>query len=392
MRHRTLTAVALALGAALLLTVAPLRAADPVEIDVLLPMTGTFSFGGQATIGTLTAIEALVNRTGGIRGRPLHFVVHDDQSNPATAVQLMSDAIAKKPAVVLGPSLGATCLATAPLSKSGPVQYCFSPVVHPPPGSFVFSGNISTQAYAVVFYRYFKTRGIKSFALIASTDASGQDADNEFEHQLALPENSGLTMVAHEHFNVSDISVAAQMSRIKAAAPQAVICYAAGTPFGTLLRGVQQAGIDVPIFTGSANMTLAEMKQFGDALPKELYFPGFGVLANVSRNPKEKAAQDRFLAAEKQAGITPDGLTLASWDPTFIVIDALRTIGPTATAEQIRAYIANLHDYVGVFGAYDFRDGSQRGLAADNLVVERWDPQKNGWIAASDFGGGPLKR
>ena len=391
MRQRTLAALALAVLASVLWS-APLRAADPYDIDVLLPMTGSFSFAGQSAVSGLALIEAIVNRTGGIRGRPVHFVLHDDQSNPATAVALMSEAVAKKPAIILGPMLGATCSAVAPLAKNGPVEYCFSPAVHPASGSYSFTGSISTQAYAIAFYRYFKSHGYTSFAMIASTDASGQDADAEFEHELTLPENAGLTMVAHEHFNGNDISVAAQMARIKAAAPQAVICYAAGTPFGTLLRGVQQAGIDLPIFTGAANQSLAEMKQFADVLPKELYFPGAAVLAGVARNAKTKAAQDRFIAAEKATGIAPDGLTLAAWDPPFIAVDALRAVGPTATSEQLRRYIAGLHDYVGALGEYDFRDGSQRGLTADNIVVERWDPAKTGWVAASDFGGGPLKK
>jgi branched-chain amino acid transport system substrate-binding protein len=124
----------------------------------------------------------------------------------------------------------------APLVTSGPVQYCLSPAIHPKAGSFTFTSNVSTSDYAIAFYRYFKTQNWKRIALITSTDASGQDADEGFEAALNLPEfkTSGLSLVSHEHFNVTDISVSAQIARMRATNPQVVIAYSPGTPFGTL--------------------------------------------------------------------------------------------------------------------------------------------------------------
>jgi len=111
----------------------------------------------------------------------------------------------------------------------------------------------------------------------------------------------------------------------------------------------------------------------------------------VYRNRNEKAAQDRAVALMRAAGIQPDALTVSVFDPAYILIDALRALGTDATSEQVRAYIANMHGYFGVYGEYDFRDGSQRGLGADDVVIERWDPDKSVFIALSDFGGVPFE-
>jgi hypothetical protein len=81
---------------------------------------------------------------GGIAGRPVKFIYHDDQSNPQTAVQLATQVVAGRPAVVLGSSLVASCRAVGPLMQNGPVNYCFSPGFHPDPGGYVFSSSIST--------------------------------------------------------------------------------------------------------------------------------------------------------------------------------------------------------------------------------------------------------
>ena len=292
---------ALVLVCSALFTIAgPAPAAEPLVIDFIIPLTGQAGLGGQTTAKTLGAIEDIVNKSGGIHGRPVRFDIHDDTSNPQTAVQLVNQVLNHKPLIVFGSMLGATCQAMVPLFKNGPVHYCFSPVIYPPSGGFVFTASPATRTYATAYYRYFRARGIKNFAMIASTDASGSDADVQFERELSSPEfkDAGLTMVARERFNVTDISVAAQLTRIKAANPQALIAYANGAPFGTLLHGIHDAGLEIPIFATSSAMVLTLLKQLTDVTPQELYFPGFPVVAHVWRNPRAKAEQDRFIAAD----------------------------------------------------------------------------------------------
>ena len=394
------TALVAACSAALLAAAVPLAAlaqVKPVDINVIVTLTGPGTFLGKGEVDGLNALEGAVNKRGGIRGRPVHFVIHDDQTNPQLSVQLTNQVMADKVSVILGSSLGAlgsACLAMAPLVTSGPVQYCLSPAIHPKAGSFTFTSNVSTSDYAIAFYRYFKTQNWKRIALITSTDASGQDADEGFEAALNLPEfkTSGLSLVSHEHFNVTDISVSAQIARMRATNPQVVIAYSPGTPFGTLLQGFKQSGLDLPIATGTANMTYAEMKQYAQFIPNDLIFPGLPYLAHQAASPKERAVQDTFYDAFKPLGIVPDLIQSFSWDPASIVIEALRAVGPDASAEQIRAYIASLHDYIGINGVYDFRDGSQRGLTEKNLMVMRWDIDKGTWTAVSGLGGGPMKR
>jgi branched-chain amino acid transport system substrate-binding protein len=395
--QKTLTASAVA-AAVMFSCNAPSIAAPatgtPVDLNVIIPVSGPGTFIGKSQQDALTAMESVVNKDGGIRGRPIHFIVRDDATSPQTAVQDANAALESKPNLLLGPSLAATCLAVAPLVANGPVQYCFSPAIHPKAGSFTFSSSVSTAGFAVAFYRYFVSKGWKKVGLITSTDASGQDADAAFANALDLPENkaAGLTVVDHEHFNVSDLSVAAQMARLKASGAQVVVCYAAGTPLGTLLQGVKQAGIDVPIATGNANMTYAQMKQYVTFLPAELLFPGLPFLAHVAPTPKAKQVQTEFYDAFKAMGIVPDLSQSTAWDPILIAVDALRALGPDATAEQLRAYIANLHGFTGLAGEYDFRDGSQRGLTEKNLLIMRWDPPKGTWTAVSGPGGEPLRR
>ena len=63
-------------------------------------------------------------------------------------------------------------------------------------------------------------------------------------------------MVAHEHFNPTDVSVTAQIEAIKAAKPQALIAWTTGAPIATIFKGIVQAGLDIPVGTTDGNMTL----------------------------------------------------------------------------------------------------------------------------------------
>src|ERR1700757_2611472 len=83
-------------------------AADPYEINVVLPLTGSVALLGNAVAKSLALVEENVNKAGGISGRPVKFVIADDQSNPSTAVQLVNRIIAAKAPVMIGPSLNAT--------------------------------------------------------------------------------------------------------------------------------------------------------------------------------------------------------------------------------------------------------------------------------------------
>jgi branched-chain amino acid transport system substrate-binding protein len=363
-------------------------AGDPVEINAMLPLSGQGAFSGKANQNALSALQSVVNKQGGISGRVVHFNFLDDQSSAQTAVELTNGLIAKNVQWMLGPGVVASCRATEPLLKSGPVQYCQSPAVHPAKNSFLFSGSVSSQDLVVALVRYARNRGWNRIAWITPTDASGQDGDQAIDAALASPENKSMSLVRREHFNTNDVTVTAQMTNIKAANPQVVFLWAPNTPFGTLLRGYTDAGIEAPAMTTDGNMTYGQIRQYTSIMPKEIYFPGLTyMLAGTAPAGKAGAPQRTFQEAMRGLNFPVDLQSGFLWDAGMMLIDALRKYGPNATSAQVHEYIENLHDFVGIAGPYDFRGGNQRGLTAENLVVMRWDAGKSDWVPVSGAGG-----
>lgn len=387
-----LSRISAAVGAFGILSIATASAADPYNINVVLPLTGNASFLGKGEQDSLQILEKSVNSAGGIEGRPLKFIFHDDQSAPQTAVQLTTKILAEKPTIILGSALVGMCNAMAPLMQSGPFMYCFSPGIHPKPGSFVYTSAVSTHDLASSLVRYFRMKGWTKLALITSTDASGQDAERGLKAVLSRPENAEIELVENAHFNPTDLSVSAQIEKIKAANPQALIAWSTGAPVGTVFKAIAQAGLAIPVGTTNGNMTYAQMSQYAAVLPKQLFIPTSEWPeqdSSAALEPAVAAAHKRFHGAFRDAKILPDFSSTLAWEPAMIVIDALRALGTKATAEDLRGYVSKLTGYAGVNGIYDFPKVPQRGLTEEQCVVTQWSPTKNTWVVVSGPKGVP---
>ena len=369
------------------------RSAETYDIHVILPLTGNGAFLGQGHRDSLDTLAEIVNKSNGIDGRPLRFVYHDDQSSPQVSVQLATEIIAQKPAVILGSSLVAMCAAIAPLMQNGPVDYCLSPAYHPPAGSFVFSSGASAIDQSVAVVRYYRMKGWTKIATLANTDATGQSNDKAMDEIMARPENKDASLVDREHFNPSDISVAAQIERIRASGAQAIIAGVTGTAAATVFKGMIQSGLDIPIEVTSGNESFPQMEVWKDFLPKRLVmssalFPEHDGLLTL--DPRIEAAQHAMYAALAAHHLKADNMEATSWDAALIVVAALRKLGPSATAEQIREFIANLADFPGIDGIYDFKANPERGLGPDSAIAVTYDPVKKAWVWLTKPGGAPL--
>jgi branched-chain amino acid transport system substrate-binding protein len=381
--------VAIAIAAVVVLAGKAVWAApEPFTIPVILSLTGSATATGTEEAQALRLLADLVNSSGGVRGRQIVFDIHDDQSNAPVAVQLMSAIVAKNPPIVLGPTLSGACNAVFALVQArGPLTYCLSSGVYPPKDSFMFTQGVPTKETVRLQVKFYRDRGWKRLAVIFTTDASGQDFERNFDAALALPENRGVTVVARERFGVSDVSVSAQISVIKAAKPQAVIAWAVGTPLGTVLHAMLDNGLDIPTGSSGANLNYDTMKRFSTILPTDLYFinvPGIAPDA-IPPGPLRTAAA-AYYNTLKAAGLAADAGYLLSWDPAVVVIGMLKSVGLDATPVEYKQYLENLHGFYGASGVYDFRDGSQRGLDGRSDIVLRYDKDKGQFVAVARIG------
>jgi branched-chain amino acid transport system substrate-binding protein len=359
----------------------------PLELQVILPLTGSNSFVGNGQRSALEVLQNLVNRGGGINGRSVRFAIHDSQSSPQIAVQLTQQYVTGQTAMFIGDSSLASCGAiAAQVAENGPVHFCLSPGLVTKPEGFSFAPGHPSSQIAGGVVTYLRARGVRRVALLVGTDATGLQMDAYFTKAFGEPHNSDLSLVAKEHFNPTDLSVAAQITRVKAAGAQGLIAFVSGAPFGTVLRGLNDVGLGVPVITSQGNLNYAELAQFKDLLPKELLFVSGPLPSEGERVPNGpiKSAQLAYLAAFRPTGIKPDFGQAVAWDAGTIMIAALRRLGTQPTADQVRRYVRGLHDFPGVQGIYDFRSGDGHGAA--DLRILQWDAAKSAWFIVNASG------
>ena len=370
------------------------RAQDPApyELNAIFAVTGPAAFIGSPAAQAFKAMEGYVNATGGIHGRPIRMTVLDDQTNPQVAVQLVNALAAKHVAVFIGPMATASCNAVVGLIAHGPVAYCVSPFINPPPGSYMFVQGGSPSDGSVATLRYLKERGLRRVAMLDATDATGQALDRAVEAALSYPEFRTMQLVSHLHFAPQDVSVTAQVAQIKAANPQALISWNLGSAFGTVAHGLHEAGLDaLPLVAAGGNASASQIKALAGFMPTDMHFLVSPLWAADSRVPKPVKDQEAIFRRVMQlAGLPSDGAYASDWDITMVTVDALRHLPPDPTAEQVRNYIAHIDHFVGPNGIYDFRFGNQSGAGQTIFILAHWDPRSNRFAASSTPGGHAL--
>jgi branched-chain amino acid transport system substrate-binding protein len=365
----------------LLATQIAAAAEGPLRLDVLLPLTGGSGDFGQSEAQALRVYQGVVNAAGGVHGRPLQFDIHDDQSRSDVAVALVRDLIAQHPAVIMGRTLDATATAIAPLLANGPVFYSFSPGVIPAPRSYLFAASATLESNNISKLAAIHDLGYKRMAVLTETDATGKHNlafTNEF---FASPASRGMQLVASEAYAPDDTGdLAAQVAAIRNAHPDGVTLWANGTAFAVALRALATAGLNLPVFTSQTDANPAQLAALGGALPKMLVVQGLPYQGRVT--PAElKAPAAEYLDALKAAGLQPLPSHVYAWDPARIVVSALRALPPNPTADQLRAYLLQLHGFAGLSGVYDFRSGDQHGLTDTTAFpLLRWDAQHQIWL------------
>lgn len=365
----------------------------PYTFEVILPLTGQAAFSGQAESQSLAAYEKYVNANGGVRGVPIHFDIHDDQTSPQVALQLANADIAQHVPVIFGSAVVATCASIgATVAATGPVQFCLSPGYSPTKDSFAFATGTTILALTRTILLYAKLRGFHRVAFIGSTDATGI-ASAEVNAQLFKePGLSGLEEVADERVSTGDVTADAQMAKIKAARPDVVWTSTSGTVFATVMHSMSNLGLDIPVLTTTANASAAQLKPLNAFLPHELYFNGVPFqLGDQLRDAELRRQAKMFADAFKGINVDPTPLHALAWDPLLITVAALRQIGPAMTADQLKTYVLGLRKFAGLNGYYNFASGDQHGLDSNAVVIVGWNRDKQEFFPASQTGGVPIK-
>ncbi|MCL6563599.1 MAG: ABC transporter substrate-binding protein [Firmicutes bacterium] len=367
----------------------------PYVIYAELALTGAVGVLGQEEKLALDALQAQVNRQGGVDGHPIEFKILDNESSPSVAVQLASPLVQRHIPLLLNGSVTSTAAAVdALVEKAGPLTYALTPGVSPHGAAdYVFSTSLSVADLLKAAFNFFLSQGWTRVAVITPEDATGQDVWSNIQTVTKLPAYRQIQIVTHQTFADSAVSVATQVTEMAAAHPQVIISWATGSPQEVVFKDLKQSSLaNLPVLTSNGNQTYALMQRWAQILPAKLYFGAgpWAIPGAVQGSVKTAVAQfyDAFkgMTVDGQP-VKPDvGETLA-WDPARLFIHLLRVDGLNASAAQYRDTLEQLHGWAGVNGVYNFSAEDHRGLSLQDTYIVQWDAQQQTWVPVSGPGG-----
>ncbi len=362
------------------------HAEEPIKIGAFYSLSGPAAAIGTPTkLVTQMAVDK-INKEGGINGRPIELVLGDTESEPTKAVMVVKKFInVDKVDAIIGPDRTDLGMAVKKMIEEAGIPTVMTvggdPVIMSggPLGTFnwVFKSPQRSSTAVEKLYSYLQEQKLTKIALITASDGFGKDGKGWLEK---LAPKYELKILADESFNPKDTDMTAQLTKIAASNPDAIICWTIGPAGAILAKNTKQLNIKTPLFqchglpdpkyielAGSAsegNMMpstkLMAWEQLPDTDPQKAAIKAFVNLYKENRYDKEFPIN------------THSGY---AWDAVFIIANAMKKVG-TKDRAKLRDEIQETKNYVGISGVYNLTTEDHNGLGTDSMIIVRIEDGK----------------
>jgi branched-chain amino acid transport system substrate-binding protein len=352
-----------------LLVLGPAAAQEPYRVGAIFSITGPGSSLGIPERDTALMLEAEINARGGVRGpdgrrHPLKLVIYDDASDETRAVLAAKKLIDEdRVAAIVGTTLSGTSLAILDTVQRAevPLVSCAAAIKIVEPAAerkWVFKTPQSDHLIVGVLVDYLKAQGLTRVGWLNVDYAFGQLGWVEFERAA---QKAGLTIVANEKFGQKDVDMTAQLTRVKTAAPQAVVVWSIPPSASLATKNYADLGLTAPLLQshGVGNKKYIEL---AGGAANGVRFPAGKLLVaeQLADNDPQKAVLLAY-ARDFEARYGPRNTFGGhAWDAVQLVVKALEKAGPDRSG--VRAAIETTRGFVGITGVFDFSPVDHNGL------------------------------
>jgi branched-chain amino acid transport system substrate-binding protein len=348
---------------------APAGAQEPYRLGAIFSITGPGSSLGIPERDTALMLEADVNARGGVKGpdgrlHPIKLVIYDDASDETKAVLAAKKLIDEdKVTAIVGTTLSGTSLAILDTVQKAevPLVSCAAAAKIVEPAAerkWVFKTPQSDHLIVDVLVDYLKAKSLTRVAWLNVDYAFGQLGWLEFEKAA---QKAGLTIAANEKFGQKDVDMTAQLTRVKATAPQAVVVWSIPPSASIATRNYADLGLKMPMFQshGVGNKKFIELA--GPAANGVMFPAGKLLVAEqLADNDPQKAVLLAY-ARDFEARYGPRNTFGGhAWDAVQLAVRGMEKGGADRAA--VRAAIEGTRNFVGISGVFDFSASDHNGL------------------------------
>ncbi|MBI4247187.1 MAG: ABC transporter substrate-binding protein [Candidatus Rokubacteria bacterium] len=342
---------------------------DTYKIGAIFSISGPGSSLGVPERDTALMLQADINARGGVKGpdgklHPLKIVIYDDASDETKAVLAAKKLIDEdRVAVIVGTTLSGTSLAIVDTVQKAEVPMISAAaaikIVEPAAErKWIFKTPQSDHLIVGVLTDHLKARGLIRVAWLNVDYAFGQLGWIEFEKAA---QRLGLQVVANEKFGQKDVDMTAQLTRVKAANPQAVIIWSIPPSASIATKNYGDLGLKAPLFHshGVGNRRFIELA--GPAVNGVVFPVGKLLVAEQLADTDPQKAVLLAYAREFEAKYGPRNTFGGhAWDAVQLAVRALERAGTDRA--KVRTAVESTRNFVGITGVFDFSPTDHNGL------------------------------
>ncbi len=352
------------------LAVAGLAQAADIKFGVAEALSGGAAQYGVAIRNGMQLAADELNAKGGINGNKIMLVIEDEQGKKEEAINVVKKLVFQdKVLMIFGPTLSNSMFAGSPVANAAKtVIFGTSTTANgiTDVGPYVFRNSVmESDVLPVTVATAVKHYNIKKVAVIYGNDdaftKSGYDVFKGVLEERKLPVTSTETYVK------GDVDFKAQLTKIKASSPDAIICSCLAEEAANIMTQARGLGIKAPFIGGNGfnSPKLFEVSK----LAGEGTFVG-SPWSNTNPAPVNKA----FVAAYvKKYSAEPNQFSAQGYDAINIVAIALKDVKFTGDLSVDREALKNVlpkATFSGATGNFKFRpaktkDGKPAGWDAD---------------------------
>ncbi len=340
------------------------------KIGGIFSSTGRASFLGDPEKKTMEMMIEQLNAAGGIDGHMLEGIIYDSEGDPAKAVSAVNKLIHKdKVIAIIGPSTTPTTLAIVNFVERAqvPLISCAAGVaITSPVKPWVFKTAQSDLLAVAAVYEHMQSKGIKKVGVISVSNSFGESGKNQLLSQAA---SFGIEVVQAESFGAKDTDTTAQLTKIKSASPDAIVCWGTNPGPAVVAKNVKQLKIDIPLYQSHGVASPKFIELAGDAADG-IVLPTGKILVTslLAGDDVQKSILDKYqkdYSAKWNSNVS--GFGGYSYDAVNILAKALK--GSGGDKNKIRAALESMQNHVGVTGEFNFSAADHNGLSPKAFVM-----------------------
>ena len=351
---------------------------DAYKIGGLFAITGPSSFLGEPEKKSMEMVIEEINAKGGIDGHLLEAIIYDTEGDPTKTVLAANKLISKDDVLaIIGPSLTPTTLAIVPVveKEKVPLISCAAGIkITEPIKPWVFKTAQSDVLAVAAIYQHMQKQNIKKIGILTVEGAFGESGK---EQLLAQAGQYGVEIVQAESFGGKDTDMTAQLTKIRSAQPQAIVCWGTNPGPAVIAKNVQQMNIKIPLYQSHGVASPKFLELAGDAA-EGIVLPTGKIL--VAQQLPDAVPQKSVLVKyieqyEKLYKMPISGFGGYAYDAMNLLAKALQ--GSDGNKEKIRDALEKIKGFVGVTGTFNFSPQDHNGLGSDAFVMVQI--QKGNW-------------